>query len=94
MLFNSKNIFLFGFNFCISLLLADSKNKPNIILFMADDMGLGDSSAYQNISLIPGAKPITKTLKTPNLKNSLNRELFLRMPMHLHLCAVPLDILF
>ena len=68
MLFNSKNIFFFGFNFCISLLLADSKNKPNIILFMADDMGLGDSSAYQNISLIPGAKPITKTLKTPNLE--------------------------
>ena len=67
MLFNSKNIFFFGFNFCISLLLADSKNKPNIILFMADDMGLGDSSAYQNISLIPGANPITKTLKTPNL---------------------------
>ena len=68
MVCNAKYIFFFGFNFCISLLLADPKNKPNIVLFMADDMGLGDSSAYQNISLIPSAKPITKTLKTPNLE--------------------------
>ncbi len=35
---------------------------------MADDMGLGDSSAYQNVKLTVGAKPISKTLKTPNLE--------------------------
>ena len=35
---------------------------------MADDMGLGDTSAYHNVSLIPGTKPIDKTLKTPNVE--------------------------
>ncbi|MDA8775511.1 arylsulfatase [Opitutales bacterium] len=68
MIYNAKISFFLGFNFCISLLLADTKNKPNIVLFMADDMGLGDSSAYQNISLTTGSKPIHKTLKTPNLE--------------------------
>ena len=68
MIYNAKISFFLGFNFCISLLLADTKNKPNIVLFMADDMGLCDSSAYQNISLTTGSKPIHKTLKTPNLE--------------------------
>jgi arylsulfatase A-like enzyme len=68
MLYYAKISFFLGFNFCISLLQADPKNKPNIVLFMADDMGLGDSSAYQNKSLIAGSKPITKTLKTPNIE--------------------------
>ncbi len=35
---------------------------------MADDMGIGDTSAYLNISPINGSKPIGKTLKTPNLE--------------------------
>ena len=68
MLYNTRNIFFICFNFWISLLLAEPKNKPNIVLFMADDMGLGDTSAYHNVSLIPGAKPIGKTLKTPNIE--------------------------
>ena len=46
MSYNTRNIFFICFNFWISLLLAEPKNKPNIILFMADDMGLGDTSAY------------------------------------------------
>ena len=42
--------------------------KPNIILFMADDMGIGDTSAYLRVKLMPSAKPIAKTLKTPNIE--------------------------
>ena len=50
------------------LLLADLKTKPNIILFIADDMGIGDTDAYLNISLIKGSKPVGKTLKTPYIE--------------------------
>ena len=42
--------------------------KPNILLMMADDMGIGDTSAYLNVRLSPESPPITKTLRTPNLK--------------------------
>ena len=42
--------------------------KPNIIIMMADDMGLGDTSAYLDVRLSPDFKPITKTLRTPNLE--------------------------
>ena len=31
-------------------LSAQAASKPNIILFMADDMGMGDTSAYQNFT--------------------------------------------
>ena len=41
--------------------------KPNILLMMADDMGIGDTSAYSNVRLSPESPPITKTLRTPNL---------------------------
>lgn len=41
--------------------------KPNILLMMADDMGIGDTSAYLNVRLSPESPPITKTLRTPNL---------------------------
>ena len=34
---------------------------------MADDMGIGDTSAYLNIKLMEGTKPISKTVKTPNI---------------------------
>jgi hypothetical protein len=33
---------------------------------MADDMGLGDTSPYLGKSLGPNAKPIARTLRTPN----------------------------
>ena len=42
--------------------------KPNIVVFMADDMGIGDTSAYLGISLAQGAEAIPKTLKTPSLE--------------------------
>ncbi len=35
---------------------------------MADDMGIGDTSAYLGVKLMPSAKPIAKTLKTPNIE--------------------------
>ena len=34
---------------------------------MADDMGIGDTSAYLKIKLMEGTKPISKTVKTPNI---------------------------
>ena len=42
--------------------------KPNIVLMMADDMGLGDTSAYLNVRLNPKAEPIAITQRTPNLR--------------------------
>ena len=56
-----------GLSFFTPMIKADSKNKPNILFFMADDMGIGDTSAYLNISLTEGSKPIEKTLLTPSL---------------------------
>ena len=42
--------------------------KPNLVLVMVDDMGLGDTSAYKGIRLSENAKPIGKTLVTPNIE--------------------------
>ncbi len=42
--------------------------KPNILIMMADDMGIGDTSAYLNVRLSPTSPPVRKTLKTPTLK--------------------------
>ncbi len=42
--------------------------KPNILIMMADDMGIGDTSAYLNVRLSPTSPPVKKTLRTPNLK--------------------------
>ena len=50
------------------LAVSAQSKKPNIILFMADDMGIGDTSAYLGVKLMPSAKPIAKTLKTPNIE--------------------------
>ena len=42
--------------------------KPNIIVMMADDMGIGDTSAYLGVRLSPEAPPIARTLRTPQLE--------------------------
>ena len=59
-----------GISFFTPLFDADSKDKPNIVFFMADDMGIGDTHAYHNVSLINGSKPIKKTLLTHNTHHS------------------------
>ncbi len=46
---------------------AERPSKPNIIIMMADDMGIGDTSAYLGVRLSPNAPPIERTLRTPNL---------------------------
>ena len=52
----------------VSQLRADERpSKPNIVLMMADDMGIGDTSAYLGVKLSPNAPPIGRTLRTPNL---------------------------
>ena len=43
-------------------------SKPNIIIMMADDMGIGDTSAYLGVRLSTNAPPIERTLRTPNLE--------------------------
>ncbi len=43
-------------------------SKPNIIIMMADDMGIGDTSAYLGVRLSPKAPPIARTLRTPALE--------------------------
>ena len=42
--------------------------KPNILIMMADDMGIGDTSAYLDVRLSPASSPVKKTLRTPHLK--------------------------
>jgi arylsulfatase A len=50
-------------------LASAQSNKPNVIIFMADDMGIGDTSAYLGIKMMPNNEAIAKTLKTPNAAN-------------------------
>ncbi len=58
---------IYTFLFFWSTALAESP-KPNILLFMADDMGIGDTSAYLGVSLFKKSKSIAKTLQTPNIE--------------------------
>ena len=46
---------------------AERPSKPNVIIMMADDMGIGDTSASLGVRLSPSAHPILRTLRTPNL---------------------------
>ena len=42
--------------------------KPNIMLMMADDMGIGDTSAYLGVRMGPKADPIALTQRTPQIR--------------------------
>ena len=41
--------------------------QPNIIIYMCDDMGIGEAHPYFGKKLGPNAAPVSKTLVTPNL---------------------------
>ena len=41
--------------------------RPNILLYIADDMGIGDCSAYLGRSLMPNSPRLKVTTNTPNL---------------------------
>ena len=60
LLFLVKSILAFAF---WTGLASAQPNKPNVIIFMADDMGIGDTSAYLGIKLMPTTEAIAKTLK-------------------------------
>src|SRR5205085_12372973 len=51
---------------CAAPAIADP--KPNVIVFLADDMGIGDTSAYLNQKLSSSSAPIDITVKTSNLE--------------------------
>jgi arylsulfatase A len=57
------SVCLFG-----QLRAAERPSQPNIIVMMADDMGIGDTSVYLGVRLSPGSPPIERTLRTPNLE--------------------------
>ena len=54
--------------FVDQLQAVERPSKPNIIIMMADDMGIGDTSAYLGVRLSPNTPPIERTLRTPNLE--------------------------
>ncbi len=47
--------------------------KPNVIVFLADDMGIGDTSAYLGKRLEATSDPIPVTVNTPNLDRLAQR---------------------
>ena len=51
---------------CISEIYA--RPMPNIVLMMADDMGIGDTSAYLGKPVAEETPPLARTLLTPNLE--------------------------
>ncbi|MEE2935592.1 MAG: sulfatase-like hydrolase/transferase [Planctomycetota bacterium] len=50
------------------IMAAERPLKPNIVIMMADDMGIGDTSAYLGVRLNLAVPPIERTLRTPNLE--------------------------
>ena len=62
--------------------------KPNILIMMADDMGIGDTSAYLDVRLSPASPPVKKHYEHQASGDSQNQRLCSLMAMHLLLCAV------
>ena len=60
--------FTFALALCSHFVGAKTHQTPNIVLFMVDDMGIGDCSAYLGLKLMPSSSPLTQTLKTPNIE--------------------------
>ena len=66
---------------------AERPSKPDIVIMMADDMGMGDTSAYLGKTLGPNARPIAKTLRTPTSRPLPGTPWSSPMPMPLLRCA-------
>ena len=73
-------------------LIAAEANRPvlpNIVLMMADDMGIGDTSAYLGVRMGPKAEPIAHTQRTPQLKAFAQQAVVLTTPTHQPPCVPP-----
>ncbi|MCP4089063.1 MAG: sulfatase-like hydrolase/transferase [Gammaproteobacteria bacterium] len=64
-----KNLIVAALSLCLLVATnASGQIKPNIIIMMTDDMGIGDAGPYLGIPLGPNTNPVRKTLVTPNLE--------------------------
>ena len=64
-----KQLLLAGLVSCMVSLGSPAAPPPNIIVFLADDMGIGDSSAYQDLT----GNPDEKQIHTPNMERLAQR---------------------
>lgn len=68
--------FLLSFLFVLKVAADNPRpDLPNIVFMMADDMGIGDTSAYLGRKASPYAEFVKKTLRTPNLESFAEKAL-------------------